>query len=78
MVREHGQGQNQESRKGVELQPDGAFFTASEVFMHLGMTRPGDRTRGDEMRIAGVLTDLGFVHERRQISGNRRWGWIKP
>ena len=62
----------------VELLPGGEFFTASQVFMHLGVTNAGDRQRGDEMRIGGVLTDLGCVHERRQLSGNRRWGWVKP
>ncbi len=62
----------------VELRPHGEFFTGSEVFMQLGMTQRGDRKRGDEMRIAGVLTDLGCVHERRRIPGNRRWGWVGP
>jgi predicted P-loop ATPase len=61
----------------VERQDTDAFFTALDVFNALDMTSPGDRKRGDEMRISGVLTDLGCVHERRQVSGNRRWGWVK-
>ena len=45
----------------------------------LGIERGlADRKRGDEMRIADVLTELGCLHERRQESGNRRWGWVKP
>ena len=44
------------------------FFTASRRLRRdLDMNKAGDRKRGDEMRIGDVLTDLGCVHERRQL-----------
>jgi predicted P-loop ATPase len=62
----------------VELKDPGEFFTVVQVFMYLDMTKPGDRRRGDEMRISSVLTDLGCLHERRRLpDNNRRWGWVR-
>lgn len=34
------------------------------------------QSKGDEMRIGGILTRLGFVKRRVQVGGKRRWRWF--
>jgi len=55
----------------------GDELTAGECFVNLGV-EVGDRTRGDEMRISGILRDLGLVRTRRRGSGGRAYVYVRP
>jgi predicted P-loop ATPase len=60
----------------VGLRKPGDWFSTGQIFAVLGVETK-DRRRGDEMRIGGVLTELGCQHQRKQVNGNRRWGWVR-
>ena len=50
-------------------------FTIEEV-LNAAIEKDGDKqTKGDEMRIGGILTALGYERRRTQVDGRRAYRW---
>jgi putative DNA primase/helicase len=61
----------------AERCPPGGELTTAECFINLGVD-VGDRTRSDEMRVGGILRDLGLVRTRRRVGGGRAYVYVRP
>jgi putative DNA primase/helicase len=53
-----------------------AGVTAREVLMHTLGKELADCSRGDEMRVAGILGALGWSKRREQVDGRREMRWF--
>lgn len=63
---------------GGELPPEKRpYLTGIEVLTEALGFEAKHVSRREEMRIAAVLTRLGYSRSRRRINGNQFWGWWK-
>jgi hypothetical protein len=50
-------------------------FTVEDVLNHAIKRDDDKQTKGDEMRVGGILTAIGYSRKRAQVNGARAYRW---
>ena len=67
-----------ETKKEGQGAPKTRALTLAEVLSEALLIEPRQMRRVDEMRVAGVLRQLGFYKKRLIINKKQQWRWVGP
>jgi hypothetical protein len=57
----------------------GGIHITSELILTAAVQKPVERqTRSDQMQVANLMRELGFIKRRVMVAGSQRWSFVRP